>query len=70
MSFTANDVNRWFEDFVGVDRLLTFKFQLYYYIMTYGVSTCRQVVVIFHTLISEAYSRLEISTPQAKNRYL
>ncbi|KAK1384786.1 Vps54 domain-containing protein [Heracleum sosnowskyi] len=28
----------------------------------------RQVVVIFHTQISEAYSRLEINTPQAKNR--
>lgn len=30
---------------------------------------CRQVVVIFHTQIWEAYSRLEINTPQAKNRY-
>ncbi|GAB2221813.1 hypothetical protein Drorol1_Dr00013003 [Drosera rotundifolia] len=28
----------------------------------------RQVVVIFHTQISEAYSRTEISTPQAKSR--
>ncbi|KAK2991649.1 hypothetical protein RJ640_016325 [Escallonia rubra] len=28
----------------------------------------RQVVVIFHSQISEAFSRLEISTPQAKNR--
>ncbi|GMH09097.1 hypothetical protein Nepgr_010937 [Nepenthes gracilis] len=28
----------------------------------------RQVVIIFHTQISEAFSRLEISTPQAKNR--
>ncbi|XVF75042.1 hypothetical protein PTKIN_Ptkin13bG0157400 [Pterospermum kingtungense] len=28
----------------------------------------RQVVVIFHSQISEAFSRLEISTPQAKDR--
>ncbi|GAB4826405.1 Vacuolar protein sorting-associated protein 54 [Ancistrocladus abbreviatus] len=28
----------------------------------------RQVVIIFHTQISEAFSRLEVSTPQAKNR--
>ncbi|KAK3025300.1 hypothetical protein RJ639_042694 [Escallonia herrerae] len=28
----------------------------------------RQVVVIFHSQISEAFSRLDISTPQAKNR--
>lgn len=28
----------------------------------------RQVVVIFHSQISEAFSHLEISTPQAKNR--
>ncbi|CAN1809888.1 Vacuolar protein sorting-associated protein 54, chloroplastic [Linum perenne] len=28
----------------------------------------RQVVVIFHSQISEAYSRLDISTPQAKDR--
>ncbi|GAB4824867.1 Vacuolar protein sorting-associated protein 54, variant 2 [Ancistrocladus abbreviatus] len=31
-------------------------------------SIFRQVVIIFHTQISEAFSRLEISTPQAKNR--
>ncbi|GLT53417.1 hypothetical protein SLA2020_266870 [Shorea laevis] len=28
----------------------------------------RQVVVIFHSQISEAFSRIEISTPQAKDR--
>nr|GMD99638.1 vacuolar protein sorting-associated protein 54, chloroplastic [Ipomoea batatas] len=30
--------------------------------------TCRQVVQIFHTQISEALSRVDISTPQVKNR--
>ena len=30
---------------------------------------CRKVVVIFHSQISEAFSRLEISTTQAKDRY-
>ncbi|XP_057546411.1 vacuolar protein sorting-associated protein 54, chloroplastic isoform X2 [Amaranthus tricolor] len=28
----------------------------------------RQVVIIFHSLISDAYSRMEINTPQAKTR--
>ncbi|PQQ14874.1 vacuolar protein sorting-associated protein 54 chloroplastic [Prunus yedoensis var. nudiflora] len=28
----------------------------------------RQVIIVFHSQISEAFSRLEISTPQAKNR--
>jgi len=30
----------------------------------------RQVVIIFHSQISEAFSRFDISTPQAQNRYL
>jgi vacuolar protein sorting-associated protein 54 len=29
----------------------------------------RQVVQIFHSHITEAFSKLELSTPQAKNRY-
>lgn len=29
----------------------------------------RQVVIIVHSQVSEAFSRLEISTPQAKDRY-
>jgi hypothetical protein len=29
----------------------------------------RQVVQIFHSHITEAFSKLEVSTPQAKNRY-
>ncbi|CAK9167423.1 unnamed protein product [Ilex paraguariensis] len=29
----------------------------------------RQVVIIFHSQISEAFSQLEITTPQAKNRF-
>lgn len=29
----------------------------------------RQVVQIFHSHITEAFTKLEVSTPQAKNRY-
>lgn len=37
---------------------------------SYFTFCCRQVVIILHFQISDAFSRLEISTPQAKRRYL
>ncbi|KAL5830157.1 hypothetical protein ACOSQ3_019625 [Xanthoceras sorbifolium] len=34
----------------------------------FRISFCMQVVIIFHSQISESFSRLEISSPQAKER--
>ncbi|KAE9461489.1 hypothetical protein C3L33_06607, partial [Rhododendron williamsianum] len=38
------------------------------YSVTPCCATCRQVVVIFHSQISEAFSNIDFSSQQAKNR--
>lgn len=49
---------------------MLFRYVLYFLIDAYFTRYfCRQVVVIFHSQISEAFKSLQINSPQANSRY-